>query len=428
MAQNTNVQLRNAMIYSVYVRNHTEEGTFRALEADLPRIRGLGTDILWLMPIHPIGVEGKKGSLGCPYANKDYRAVNPEYGTMDDFRHLVDAIHAQGMKCIIDVVYNHTSPDSVLRNEHPEYFHRAADGSFGNRIGDWADVIDLNYDVPALWEYQIETLKFWAGIIDGFRCDVATMVPVAFWKAARAACAEVNPETIWLAESVHTSFNRYARRLGFQPSTDSEAFEAFDMEYDYDIREKLDDYWAGKRPLHEWIDALNAQEAAYPRNYIKLRCLENHDQPRISGRIHDPLALRNWHAFLFFQKGATLIYAGEERCDANLPSLFDRDLINWNGPDISAELTHLAEIKKRHFPTDGWFDAEADDAQHAVLARFGGAEAELLGLFSLRGTPVKMKADIPDGSYTELISGHKIEISGGKIETDGEPMILKLRG
>ena len=169
MARNTNVELRNAVIYSVYVRNHTQEGTFRALEADLPRIRALGTDIVWLMPIHPIGVEGKKGSLGCPYANRDYRDVNPEYGTMDDFRHLVDAIHAQGMKCIIDVVYNHTSPDSVLCHEHPEFFHRTAEGKFGNRIGDWADVIDLNYDAPGLWEYQIESLKVWAGIVDGFR-------------------------------------------------------------------------------------------------------------------------------------------------------------------------------------------------------------------------------------------------------------------
>ena len=427
MAQNTNVELRNAVIYSVYVRNHTAEGTFRALEADLPRIRALGTDILWLMPIHPIGVEGKKGSLGCPYANRDYRDVNPEYGTMDDFRHLVDAIHAQGMKCIIDVVYNHTSPDSVLRNTHPEFFHRTAEGKFGNRIGDWSDVIDLNYDAPGLWEYQIESLKFWAGIVDGFRCDVATLVPVEFWKAARAACAEVKPNLIWLAESIHMGFNRYARRLGFKPSSDSEAYEAFDMEYDYDIREQLDAYWAGKRPLHEWIDALNAQEAIYPSNYIKLRCLENHDQPRIAGRIADPMALRNWPAFLFLQKGTTLIYAGEENCDANQPSLFDRDPVNWDGPDISAELTHLAELKKRYIPADGWFDAEADDSQHAVLARVGGAETELLGLFSLRGTPVQMKADIPDGSYTDLLSGTEIKVADGKIATDGAPLLFKLR-
>ena len=159
MATDTSLALRNALIYQVYIRNHTEEGSFRALEADLPRIRALGTDIIHLLPIHPVGVEGKKGSLGCPYANRDYRSVNPDYGTMEDFRHLVDEMHAQGMKCIIDVVYNHTSPDSTLRREHPEFFYRTPEGGFGNRFGDWSDVIDLNYDVRGLWDYQIETLK-----------------------------------------------------------------------------------------------------------------------------------------------------------------------------------------------------------------------------------------------------------------------------
>ena len=115
-------------VYSIYVRNHTSEGTFRAVIPDLDRIRALGTDIIWLMPIHPIGVEGKKGTLGCPYANRDYRAVNPAYGTMEDFEALVREIHAHGMKCMIDVVYNHTSPDSVLYREHPEYFYRGPDG------------------------------------------------------------------------------------------------------------------------------------------------------------------------------------------------------------------------------------------------------------------------------------------------------------
>ena len=114
MAEHTDLSLRQSVIYEIYVRNHTPEGTFRAIEPDLDRIRALGVDIVWFMPIHPIGVENKKGSLGCPYANRDYRTVNPEYGTMADFMHLVGEIHARGMKCIIDVVYNHTSPDSTL--------------------------------------------------------------------------------------------------------------------------------------------------------------------------------------------------------------------------------------------------------------------------------------------------------------------------
>lgn len=141
MAKNTDIKLRDAVIYSIYVRNHTKEGTFRAIEPDLDRIKELGTDIIWFMPIHPIGVKNKKGTLGCPYANKDYRAVNPEYGTMEDFKSLVNLIHEKDMKCIIDVVYNHTSPDSVLVEEHPEFFYRKENGEMGNRVGDRKSVV-----------------------------------------------------------------------------------------------------------------------------------------------------------------------------------------------------------------------------------------------------------------------------------------------
>ena len=184
MAAHTDPKLQRQVIYSIYVRSHTPEGTFRAVIPDLDRIKALGTDIIWFMPIHPIGVEGKKGSLGCPYANRDYREVNPAYGTMENFRALVDEIHARGMKCMIDVVYNHTSPDSTLFREHPEWFYHGADGRPGNKIGDWADVIDLDYGKRELWDYQIESLVMWAGIVDGFRCDVASFVPLEFWRRA----------------------------------------------------------------------------------------------------------------------------------------------------------------------------------------------------------------------------------------------------
>lgn len=190
MAVNTDRKLQNQVIYSVYVRNHTPEGTFRAVIPDLDRIKSLGTDIIWFMPIHPIGLKGRKGSLGCPYANRDYRDVNPEYGSMADFMELVSARHARGMKCMIDVVYNHTSPDTVLYSEHPEFFYHGPDGKPGNKIGDWSDVIDLDYNNRALWDYQIASLKMWASLVDGFRCDVASFVPVEFWQKARE---EVSP-------------------------------------------------------------------------------------------------------------------------------------------------------------------------------------------------------------------------------------------
>ena len=199
MAVDTPLSLRSQVIYSVFVRNHTPEGTFRAVIPDLPRIRALGTDIVWLLPIHPIGEKARKGTLGSPYANRDYRSVNPEYGTREDFLALADAVHAQGMKLMIDVVYNHTSPDSVLWETHPEFFYKKPDGQPGNHVGDWTDIIDLDYSVPALWDYQIETLKSWARIVDGFRCDVASFVPVEFWLRARREIAAFKPDFLWLA-------------------------------------------------------------------------------------------------------------------------------------------------------------------------------------------------------------------------------------
>jgi len=141
--------------------------------------------------------------------------------------------------------------------------------------------------------------------------------------------------------------------MGLPAATDVEAFEAFDLEYDYDIRETLDAYWAGKGSLSTFVAMLNYQEGIYPNNYIKMRCAENHDQPRIASRYSDPAILRNWHAFVFFQKGATLLYAGEERTDANLPSLFEKDPVNWDGPDISEELKQLIRLKKSLFPVVG---------------------------------------------------------------------------
>ena len=207
--------LQRAIIYSVFVRNHTAEGTFRALIGDLPRIRALGVDCIWLMPIHPLGEKARKGSLGSPYAIRDYRAINPAYGTLEDFKALVDAIHGQGMRCMIDVVYNHTSPDSVLWDEHPAWFYKKPDGTPGNRVGDWTDIIDLDYNSdPALWNYQIDTLVQWARIVDGFRCDVASFVPVDFWEQARSEVEKVRPGCIWLAESVHRAFGAEMRRRG----------------------------------------------------------------------------------------------------------------------------------------------------------------------------------------------------------------------
>lgn len=424
----SNIKLRDAVIYSVYVRNHTAEGTFNAVIPDLDRIKALGTDIVWFMPIHPIGEKGKKGSLGCPYANKDYRNVNPEYGTIDEFVNLVDEIHNRDMKCMIDVVYNHTSPDSLLSKIHPEFFYKKPDGNFGNKIGDWTDVIDLDYSNKELWDYQINTLVMWAKIVDGFRCDVASFVPVDFWIRAREEVSRVNPDCIWLAETVHGGFSLFARQSGIYSETDYDMFSAFDMEYDYDIREVFDDYLKGKIELSHYLDMLKFQEATYPADYNKMRCLENHDQPRICSYIKNENELVNYTAFLYFLKGTTLIYAGQEFENDHLPSLFEKDVFNREtGKDISALLSKLNQIKKTQLECDDYFRAYSDDEHNIAILERDNNKRRKLGVFSLKAESANVSVNIPDGEYKNLIDDETVTVKDGKIECCGKPIIINVK-
>ena len=426
MARSTPLKLRNMVMYQIFVRNFSEEGTFREVSKRLDEIKALGVDIIWLMPIHPIGVDKRKGSLGSPYAIMDYRAVNPEFGTMDDFRELVDGIHARGMKCVIDVVYNHTSPDSVLRYEHPEWFYHRADGSFGNRVGDWSDIVDLDYSDKALWNYQIDTLKMWAGIVDGFRCDVAPLIPLDFWLRARAEVGEIRPDCIWLAESVDHGFLRYLRGMGCAVSTDAELYQAFDITYDYDIIGEFQDYIAGKCGLQRYAEAIDRQECIYPAEYVKLRFLENHDRSRAHFLIPEMPALRNWTAFMYFQKGLALVYAGQEYGVKHAPNLFDKDTVDFYTPAeyrLSELMRRLAEIKREPVFTDSIYHVEArgDDV---IVASHKSGEAEALGVFSLKGRSAYVEVDLADGEYVDLIDGRTIEVSRSALQTCGEPIII----
>ena len=398
MAENTEKTWRNQVIYSIFVRNHTQEGTFEGVRRDLPRIRELGADVIWLLPVHPIGEKARKGVLGSPYAIRDYRGVNPEYGTLDDFRRLVDEAHRLGMKCIIDVVYNHTSPDSVLAEEHPEWFYHKEDGAFGNRVGDWSDIIDLDYKNRGLWAYQIETLKYWASMVDGFRCDVAPLVPLGFWREARAAVESVRPGCLWLAETVDPGFIAQLRAEGFGCLSDCQTYEAFDICYDYDIYHVFRDYLDGTVPLARYAEAVNRQEVTYPANYSKLRFLENHDQARAAFLVPDGPSLLNWTAFSFFQKGTGFIYAGQEAGCAHLPNLFYKDPVDWTGPDRSEQFRRLCALKKHPLMTDSAYTVQAlpGDVLYAVHRK---GNRRLAGVFSVRGAKALVRVDVPDGWY-----------------------------
>ena len=426
MAKSTLTDLRNNVVYSVYVRNHTKEGTFKALERDLDRIRALGADIIWLLPIHPIGRKNRKGTLGSPYAIEDYRKVNPEYGTHEDFISLVNEIHKRGMKCIIDVVYNHTSPDSWLAQNQPQWFFKKADGSFGNKAGAWLDVIDLDYNQAPLWDYQIDTLKIWAKIIDGFRCDVASFIPLDFWMRARDEIAAVNPDCLWLAESVDPFFISYARSLGITCLSDSEIFNAFDISYDYDIHYWYRGYLEGKNSLAEYADKINCQETIYPANYVKLRCLENHDQSRAKFLIPCEKALLNWTAFLYFQKGTAMIYAGQERGNIHRPSLFENDKVDWNtGCDLSQYMAALYNIKKYPIFTNSQYRVKAHNGD-IITAVHQEQGYRMIGVFSLKGNPSVVPVDVDDGTFTNLIDGEAFRVEGHLLSCRGKPLIFEV--
>lgn len=423
MANNTDPRLQNQVIYSVYVRNHTPEGTFRAVIPDLDRIKSLGTDIVWFLPIHPIGEAGKKGSLGCPYANRDYRTVNPAYGTMEDFQALVDAIHARGMKCMIDVVYNHTSPDSVLFREHPEFFYRGPDGRPGNKMGDWSDVIDLDYSHPGLWDYLTETLVGWAKIVDGFRCDVASAVPLAFWREAREQVERVRPGCIWLAESVHAAHTMAMRRAGYYCAADTELYDAFDITYDYDIWPYFEGCFQPTGTLREYTALVNFQESEYPAGYVKLRCLENHDQPRFASRVDSDEALRNWLALLYFEKGTTLLYSGQEYAPRHRVDLFNADDAYCDMRlDLQPYLKQLRQMK-RTLPMSACFQLEAVE-ERAVLGRYDGPETRVRGIFDLKNAGGSVAVDLPDGTYTDRITDREVTVSGGAFDLAQAPAVI----
>lgn len=425
MADDTSVELRKLQIYSVFVRNHTKEGTLRALESDLPRIKELGTDFIWLLPINPVGHTGRKGTVGSPYAIQDYRKIDPAQGTWDDFVHLAEQIHRQGMKLMIDIVYNHTSRDSVLLKQHPEYFLHDSQGKLFNKNPEWSDVAELDYSNHDLWHYQIETLKQYAKIVDGFRCDVAPQVPLPFWLEARKEVSEVKSDLVWLAESTGGDYIREIRSKGYWISSDGEIYRAFDLAYDYDINQDWHDYLAGKISLNEYVKTLNRQDIMYPANYVKMRNLENHDNPRAHELIKNENDLLNWTAFSEFQKGAMLTYAGQEFGLKHLPSLFEKDTIQWKSTiDFSELIRRMHILKQDDVQTTGKYQVIAQP-NDIVQVLFSKKDQVRIGIFSLKSQNGIAKVNLNDGKYSNLLDGSEINVKRGVVEVNQNPIIIQ---
>lgn len=433
MAINTPSKLGQSTIYSVYLRNHSEEGNFQGFNKDLDRICDLGVDIIWFMPIHPIGEKNKKGNLGCPYSIRDYRGVNPEYGTVEGFKESIEIIHKKGMEVIIDVVFNHTSHDAVLRDTHPEFYYKKEDGSFGNKVGDWADIIDLDFENKGLWGYLIDTLEYWINLgVDGFRCDVSSLVPIDFWSKAREYCENLNPNLIWLGESIDLAFRSSLLKSNVLCSSDDESYRVFDALYDYDTFPFWQRYVKGEITSFEYFSKVEAQEKLYPKNYIKLRFFENHDQKRLADVVKDFHTRMNWIAFSFFSKGMTLLYAGVEFQDQQESSLFDKDLINFNKEkSIEEFIKKLTSFNKMINVNEYQYSLDYTSLEGFVSVKWNKSEQtpgkvkSYIGFFNFEKKIKLFPLDVT-GLGINILNNTSVVLDGKYLEVGNEPIILEI--
>ena len=422
--------LKNSIIYQIFPRNFTKKGNFKGVESKLSYLSDLGVDIIQTTPINLIGKVGRKGTLGSPYAIQDYYQINPEYGDLNDLKHLINAIHKSGMKFVIDIVFNHTSRDSVLLSTHPEWFYKDNNGNFSNKVGNWSDVFDLDYNQPGLIDYLLEVLDYYLSLgIDGFRFDVASLIKKEFFIKLQQTLLVKYPNTILIAESVHQSFITYVRSLGFNALSDSELIECgFDLLYEYNNRECLENYLKTKDNyyLGQYKYGLRYEENANPKETLRIRGLENHDMPRIYNLTHNKNIMDNLLAYSFFLKGPSFIYMGEETKQKNKIELFDKYLVNWHfDKKWFALLKTLISIKKN--PTNQQLlisDVDLTKNDYLVIKNIFQDKSNAFGIFNFKNTNKSVTSEFfIDGKYLDLISNKIIEIKNKKIFTK-QPLIL----
>ncbi len=371
--------LRDAVVYEVYPRSFSAEGNFNGIAARLDELKGLGIDVLWLMPIHPIGEKLRKGTLGSPYAVRDYYAINPDYGTAADLKNLVGEAHRRGMRVILDVVLNHSAWDNVLIAQHPE-FYKHEGGKIVPPVPEWTDVAGFDYSQPALREYMIGMLKRWVTEfgIDGFRCDVASMVPVDFWEAARAALEAARPDILMLAEA----------------SKPDLLVKAFDFDYSWPLHGTLNNVLLNGAPATDLRRSWEESRRQFPQGSLHLRISDNHDEARAVARfgIRGALAAS---VLMFALDGVPLLWNGMEVGDATEsgdPALFEKMPVFWKPkerPQLRAIYRDLIALRKKYEPFRSdrviWL-RNSDEANLVTIMRLD-AKDEFVAAFNLSNRP-----------------------------------------
>lgn len=302
-------------IYEVNVRQYTSEGTFEAFQKHLRRLKDMGVEILWFMPVMPISIKDRKGNLGSYYAIKNYTDINPEFGTLQNFNELVENAHELGFKVIIDWVANHTGNDNIWLNEHPEFFCYDDSNKIIHPNG-WDDVSKLNYDNERMQLAMIDAMKFWIEecYIDGFRCDMAHLVPLDFWRKARAELQQSKDDLFWLAECEEESYH-----------------EVFDATYTWKWMHATEKFCKKEIDLKSLIDVLYQYNNSFSQEAFRIYFTSNHDENTWNGTEYEKYgdAAKAFAVFSCMWNGIPMIYSGQELPNYKRLQFFDKDVIDW---------------------------------------------------------------------------------------------------
>ena len=397
---------KNATIYEVNLRQYTNEGTFKSFESHLQRLKKMGVDIIWLMPIHPIGEKNRKGGLGSYYSVKDFRGINPEFGTMQDFKNLVNKIHSMGMYVIIDWVGNHSAWDNPLATTHPNWYTKTRSGNFQPTPWyDWDDVIDFDYDNPDFRKYMTESLKFWVkeANIDGYRADVAGFIPVDFWENARAELDQIKP-VFMLAE--WESRDLYKK--------------SFDMTYSWTLFDKLKDATTQNKGIAGLVEYLSHDVNSVPKNAYRMVFTDNHDMNSWNGTPQKNFGdgLKTSIVFTGVVNGMQLCYSGQEAGLNRSLKFFDKDPIEWKDHENEVLFSKLFHLKHENQALwNGKYGGEmirvVNDHQDRVVSFYREKNQDaVLPIFNFSDKTVEVNLDTQyfQGKYRELFTDKNFDI------------------
>lgn len=415
--------LTNSIIYQVYTRNFSTEGTFKQVIDKLDYLKELKVDIIYLLPINPIGKNNRKGKLGSPYSISDYMKINPELGKLKDLKKLIKLAYKKDMKVMIDIVFNHTSRDSKILNKHPEWMYHDKNGNFANKAGDWSDVYDLDLTNKNLIKYLTNVIRHYCKLgIDGFRFDVVSCLSKRLIESIIKMLNKEYPKTILLGEAVEISFLEYLKEHNLNMLTDADLYSlGFDMLYTYSTFTYLKQYLLTKdlTYLNYYKAVLKQEDLINITNNLRIRGIENHDNLRLIEYTKDRDLMENLASFHIFLKGPMFIYNGLETKADHVLNLFDKDLLDMSIDESWFKfINRLIEFKKEDFNQNILYSnvVLTNDASLIIINTYNDF-SKFIGLFNLSEEEITIKnPELMDGKYINYINNKEYEIKNNSIK------------